>query len=154
MQRPNATNGCNDGMPQKICQCPQGIAHDGCRRYYLRSEETHKKFRLDLPIWTDASNGCYKLGKCLAGSGHHRATGFMRAASGWVNRTNTQSVNIIKECCCATLSKHLWNETSHLLILIYWAWILAIRRDAQDIQWNLTIWVEPQTPKNYYKIGS
>ena len=40
-------NGCNDGMPQKICQCPQGIAHDGCRRYYLRSEETHKKFRLE-----------------------------------------------------------------------------------------------------------
>ena len=56
------TNGCNDGMPQKICQCPQGIAHDGCRRYYLRSEETHKKFRLDLTIWTDATNWCNKLG--------------------------------------------------------------------------------------------
>ena len=65
MQRPNATNGCNDGMPQKICQCQQGIAHDGCRRYYLRSEETHKKFRLDLPIWAHAWNRCYKFGKLL-----------------------------------------------------------------------------------------
>ena len=65
MQRATATNGCNDRMPQKICQCPQGIAHDGCRRYYLRSEETHKKFRLDLPIWAHAWNRCYKFGKLL-----------------------------------------------------------------------------------------
>ena len=35
---------------------------DGRRRYYLRSEETHKKFRLDLTIWTDATNWCNKLG--------------------------------------------------------------------------------------------
>ena len=40
------------------------------------------------------------------------------------------------------MSHHLWNETSHLLILIYWAWILAIRRDTQDIQWNLTTWAD------------
>ena len=33
--------------------------------------------------------------------------------------------------------KHVWNETSHLLILMYCVWILAIRRDTQDIQWNV-----------------
>ena len=66
MQRPNATNGCNDVMPQKICQCPQGIAHDGCRRYYLRSEETHKVIQARLTYLCKCLNSMLKLGQTFA----------------------------------------------------------------------------------------
>ena len=58
----------------------------------------------------------------------------------WTEQTH--NLLISQKECRSTLSHHLWNETSHLLILIYWAWILAIRRDTQDIQWNLTTWAD------------
>ena len=58
----------------------------------------------------------------------------------WTEQTH--NLLISQKECRATLSHHLWNETSHLLILTYWAWILAIRRDTQGIQWNLTTWAD------------
>ena len=99
----------------------------------FRSEKTRK-----IPA---AENWCWKVKSCpdpplMSPCGRKRANVRMSEPNKHTNFLVSQ-----KEYR-ATLSKHLWNETSHLLILIYWPWILAIRRDTQDIQCNLTAWAD------------
>ena len=65
MQRPNATNGCNDGMPQKICQCPQGIAHLELSSILLAVRRDTQEIQARLTYLSACLNRCYKLGKLL-----------------------------------------------------------------------------------------
>ena len=106
-----------------------------CQKRHTRRKHTgFDKLKFAILGMTLAALSMWMLqvGQMSQGRGHQNYWFHAsRVQDEWTQQTHNLLIS-------QSMSEHLWNETSHLLILIYWPWILAIRRDTQDIQWNLT----------------